>query len=94
MKFPNEINAYCPFCKKHEAHKVKVASKGATRTLARGTRAHERKLLGHGGKRAGKKTVKKQGKRQKLILQCQTCKKKHQRVLGGGRTTKKVEIKV
>ncbi|MFH1222369.1 MAG: 50S ribosomal protein L44e [Candidatus Micrarchaeota archaeon] len=93
MKYPKEVNAYCPFCRKHEPHKVKVASKGAARSMARGTRAHDRKMLGHGGKRAGKKSVKKQGKRQKIILTCPVCKKKHQRVLGGGRTTKKLEIK-
>ena len=92
MKFPKEINTYCPTCKSHEAQKVKLASKGSGRTLARGNRSHERKLLGHGGKRAGKKTVKKQGKRQKVILICQKCKKKHQRVIGS-RTTKKLELR-
>jgi len=91
MKLPKEINGYCPFCKCHQPHKVKVASKGAGRTLARGNRAFERKLAGHGGKRAGKKTVKKQGKRSKVILTCTKCSKKHQRVLGT-RTTKKPEI--
>ncbi len=92
MKFPKEINAYCPYCKKHEVHKVKAASKGRPRTLAAGNRAHERSLTGHGSKRAGEKTVKKQGKRQKLVLQCNTCKKKQERIVGG-RTTKKIEFK-
>jgi large subunit ribosomal protein L44e len=92
MKFPKEINCYCPFCKSHQVHKVKLASKGSSRSLARGNRAFNRKLTGHGGKRAGKKTVKKQGKRQKIILTCPTCKKKHQRVVTT-RTTKKLEFK-
>lgn len=92
MKFPKEIKTYCPFCRHHEAHKVKVASKGKARTLAVGNRAHNRSLRGHGGKRAGEKTVKKQGKRQKLVLECSKCKKKHEKVLAG-RTTKKVELK-
>jgi large subunit ribosomal protein L44e len=92
MKFPKEINAYCPYCKKHEAHKVKIASKGRARTLAEGNRAHQRSLMGHGSKRAGEKTVKKQGKRQKLVLQCGVCKKKQERIVGG-RTTKKIEFK-
>ena len=61
MKFPKQINAYCPACRSHQIHKVKVASKGRARTLAKGNRAHNRSLLGHGGKRAGEKTVKKQG---------------------------------
>ena len=92
MKFPKEIRTYCQFCRKHGVHKVKVASKGKARTLAAGNRAHNRSLMGHGGKRAGEKTVKKQGKRQKLMLECSNCKKKHEKVLRG-RTTKKVELK-
>ena len=92
MKFPKEINTYCPFCKKHEVHKVKLASKGRARTLAEGNRAHQRSLMGHGSKRAGEKTVKKQGKKQKLVLQCGVCKKKQERIVGG-RTTKKIEFK-
>lgn len=92
MKFPKEINAYCPFCRAHQKHKVKLASKGRPRTLAEGNRAHQRSLLGHGSKRAGEKTVKKQGKRQKIVLQCTKCSKKQERVVGG-RTTKKLEFK-
>ncbi len=92
MKFPKEINAYCPYCAKHQVHKVRAASKGRARSMAEGNRAHERSLLGHGSKRAGEKTVKKQGKRQKLVLQCNNCKKKQERIVGG-RTTKKIEFK-
>lgn len=92
MKFPKEVNAFCPICNAHAKHKVKVASKGRARSLAVGTRAHNRSLLGHGGKVAGEKTVKKQGKRQKVILECSKCKKKQERVLGS-RTTKKIELK-
>lgn len=92
MKFPKEINAYCPYCKSHQLQKVKAVSKGRPRTMAEGNRAHERSLTGHGSKRAGEKTVKKQGKRQKLILTCNKCKKKQERIVGG-RTTKKIEFK-
>lgn len=92
MKVPKEMRTYCPFCKHHEVHKIRPASKGRARTMAAGTRAHNRSLHGHGGKRAGEKTVKKQGKRQKLILECTKCHKKHERVLTS-RTTKKVETK-
>jgi len=92
MKFPKEINAYCPYCKSHKLHKVKAASKGRARTMAEGNRAHNRSLLGHGSKRAGEKTVRKQGKRQKIVLQCSECKKKQERIIGG-RTTKKIEFK-
>ncbi|MBU0531911.1 50S ribosomal protein L44e [Candidatus Micrarchaeota archaeon] len=92
MKFPKEINAFCPSCNAHQKHKVKAASKGRPRTLAAGNRAHKRSLTGHGSKRAGEKTVRKQGKRQKLVMTCSKCKKKQERVLRG-RTTKKVEFK-
>ena len=92
MKFPNEINAYCPHCKKKAKHKVRVASKGRARTLAWGNRQHERVIMGYVGKVAGEKAVKKQGKRQKLILECSVCKKKQERIVGT-RTKKKIEIK-
>lgn len=93
MEFPKEIRTYCPTCRKHRKMKVKVASKGRARGLAHGTRRHERSLLGHGGKRKGKKSVKKQGKRQKLTLECSSCKKKQERILRGGRTKKKAELR-
>ncbi|MCX8197223.1 MAG: 50S ribosomal protein L44e [Candidatus Micrarchaeota archaeon] len=91
MKYPKEVRTYCPYCRKHTVHKGKLASKGKARTLAIGTRKHERKLRGHGGKRAGKVPVKKQGVRQKIILECQECKKKQERVIGT-RTKKKLEF--
>ena len=59
--------------------------------MAIGNRKHERSLTGHGGKRAGEKTVKKQGKRQKITLECTICKRKQERVIGT-RTKKKLEI--
>lgn len=92
MKFPKEINAYCPNCTEHLVHKAKAASKGRPRTMAEGNRAHQRSLTGHGSKRAGEKTVKKQGKRQKIVLQCSKCNKKQERIVGS-RTTKKIEFK-
>ena len=92
MKFPAEVRKHCPYCNAHTMHKVKIASKGQRRTLAKGELRHERKLKGHGGKRAGKKEVEKQGKRQKLMLTCQQCNKKHELVVGS-RTRKKIEIK-
>jgi len=92
MKFPKETRTFCPSCNAHQVHKARLVSKGRARTLAAGNRAHARSLLGHGGKVAGEKTVKKQGKRQVLLLECGKCKKKHQRVLSA-RTKKKLEFK-
>jgi len=95
MKFPKEITTYCPVCRKHTVHKVKLAPKrsGEGRALAAGNRRHRKKLKGHGGKRAGKVTIKKQGKRQKVLLTCSECNKKHERVLGS-RTKRKLEVTV
>jgi len=92
MKFPNEINTYCPKCKKKTKHKVRIASKGRARSMAWGNRQHERKIRGYVGKVAGEKAVKKQGKKQKIILECSICKKKQERIIGK-RTRKKIEIK-
>jgi large subunit ribosomal protein L44e len=91
MKYPKEVNAYCPKCRKHTAHKAKLSSKGKARQMAVGNRKHERSLTGHGGKRAGEKSVKKQGKRQKVILECNQCHKKQERIIGT-RTKKKLEF--
>ena len=73
-------------------HKAKNPKKGKARGLAWGTLRHERRTKGYVGKVKGQATVKKQGKRQKIILECTQCKKNVERVLGGGRTKKRVEI--
>ncbi|HIH20948.1 TPA: 50S ribosomal protein L44e [Candidatus Micrarchaeota archaeon] len=93
MIVPKEINVFCPYCKKHVKHKVKVSTTKFKpgRTLAWGTRKHERKLAGYHGKVKGKAKVKKQGIRNKIMLECSLCKKKHERVISG-RMKKKAEL--
>jgi len=93
-EYPKETNTYCPSCRKHSVHKVKLSSKGGrgNRSMAKGNRKHDRKLEGYGGKRKGLKTSKKNGKRQVIVMECSICKKKHQRTIGT-RTKKKLEIK-
>ena len=92
MKYPSQVNTYCPNCRKKTLHKVKLYSKGRARTTAWGQLKHERKLKGYVGKVAGEKSVKKQGKRNKIVLECSACKKKQERTVGT-RTRKKLEIK-
>ena len=94
MIVPKEMNAFCPKCNKHTQHKVKVSTSKykAGRTLAWGTRKHERKLAGYHGKVNGKAKVKKQGIRNKIMLECGECHKKHERVISG-RMKKKAETK-
>jgi large subunit ribosomal protein L44e len=93
MIVPKEIRTYCPTCRKHQVHKVKVSTSKykSGRTLAWGTRKHERKLTGYHGKVKGKAKVKKQGIRNKLMLECLTCHKKHETVTTG-RMKKKSEV--
>ena len=91
MKTVYETRKYCPHCNAHTPHKVKVASKGKASGFSFGNRKHARKLRGHGGKRAGQKEVKKQGKKQKLILTCTVCSKKQEWVCPK-RTKKKIEV--
>ena len=92
MIYPKEVRTYCPYCRKHTKQKAKNVSKGRARSMAAGNRRHARKMKGFGGKRAGEKTVKKQGKKQKTKLTCSVCKKSQERIIGS-RTNKKIEFK-
>ena len=91
MKYPSTVNTYCPKCRKTTVHKAKLYSKGSARTMAWGQVKHARKLTGYHGKVAGEKTVKKQGKRQKVVLACPVCNFKIERTIGT-RTRKKLEV--
>jgi len=93
MIVPRAQNTYCPTCKKHTPHKVKVSTSKFKpgRTLAWGSRKHARKVAGFHGKVKGKAKVKKQGIRNKVMLECTICKKKHERVISG-RMKKKAEL--
>jgi ribosomal protein L44E len=93
MIVPREERTYCPNCRTHTVQKVKVTTTKIKpgRTLAWGSRRHERKLAGFHGKVKGKAKVKKQGIRNKIMLECAQCKKKHERVISG-RMKKKAEL--
>lgn len=91
MKVPKEVKTFCPKCNAHTVHKVKMPKKGKARGLAWGTLRHERRTSGYVGKVKGQATVRKQSKRQKIILECSVCKKQQERVLGT-RTKKRIEI--
>ena len=57
MKVPGSVRTYCPKCKAHTTHKVKISTYKARRgrKTAWGNRQHERKLKGYIGKVAGEK---------------------------------------
>ncbi len=94
MLVPKTKKTYCPKCRKTTVHKVKVTTTKIKpgRKMALGTRRHKRKLAGYHGKVKGKAKVKKQGIRNKIMLECQVCKKKHERTITG-RMKKKAELK-
>lgn len=93
MKFPEVIKTYCPYCKVHTEHEIRLGKKGMERTMNRGRRKYEEVKKGYrGSPRTPKKEVYKIGKRPVLILRCKVCKKQQQRV-HRARTKKAVEIK-
>ncbi len=87
------MKTYCPHCNAYSEHKVKVTTSKIKpgRTLSKGSRRHARKLRGVHGKVKGKAKVKKQGIRNRIMLECSKCKKKHERVISG-RMKKKAEL--
>ena len=91
MKIAKEIMSYCPFCKKHTKHTVKTYTKKAQRGQSLGTRRHNRAIKGYVGSIEPKIHPKKLGKKQKVMIECQDCKKITERVFGM-RTKKKIEI--
>jgi len=93
MKIARELNVYCPKCGKHTEHKVVIYSKKQESGLNVGKRRRARKLKGITGKVKGQATVVKVAKRQKVLLQCKTCKYEVERVLGS-RTKKKLEFAI
>jgi large subunit ribosomal protein L44e len=93
MKFPETLRTYCPFCRAHQEHEVRLNRKGKERTMNRGRRKFEEVKRGYGSiPRTPKKEVYKVGKRPVFLLKCKVCKKKHQRHQRA-RTKKTVEIK-
>lgn len=92
MKFPESLKTYCPTCKKHTEHDVRLSKKGKERSMSGGRRRYEAVKAGYGGSpRTPKKDIYKIGKRPVLLLKCKTCNKSHQKV-HRARTKKTVEI--
>lgn len=92
MKIEKQIMAYCPYCHRHTLHNVKLIHSSPPRKTSFGTRKHERTIRGYTSSVEPKLKNKKQGKTQKVLLECTVCKKSIERVFYG-RTKKKIEIK-
>ncbi len=101
MKKPKLVKRHCPYCKKHQEHKVSQTKKKNASTLSYGSkvRAKRRGLArGHGNKgryskpavtkfkMTGKKTTKKTD----IRYECKECKKSHTQKKG--KRAKRMEL--
>ena len=82
MKFPKAVNTYCPKCRKHTLHTVKVVkqhTRGSAHPNSKANRAKERWKRGYGGHGKYSKPAvgKKPTQKLDLRLECKECKKKH-----------------
>ncbi len=87
MRIPKKTNRYCPYCKKHQEHKISNVSGGHKRgTLKRGSiqRAKKRGLgigMGNKGRWGSKPTTPKRKtkttKKTNLTYKCKECGKTH-----------------
>jgi len=74
LKFPKELNTYCPKCKHHTMHAVAVYKAGKARAMAWGSRRQERRKHGYGGQKFPElKRTAKTTKKSLLKLKCRDC---------------------
>jgi len=82
MKFPKKIRTYCPRCRKHTSHLVKVVKKktrGSAHPLSKSARQKGRLKRGYGGRGKFSKPAvgKKPTQKVDLRLLCDACNKMH-----------------
>lgn len=82
MKFPKKINTFCPKCRKHTVHTVKIVKKktrGSAHPMSKSTRQKWKLKCGYGGHGKFSKPAvsKKPTQKIDLRLQCEVCKKMH-----------------
>lgn len=71
MKVPAELSTYCPRCRSHTKHKVKIYKKGRESGLRKGVIHHEK---GYGGQKYPQQRRKaKVTKKVSLVLECSEC---------------------
>ncbi len=83
MKAPKTVRTYCPKCRKHTEHTVKIVKKRARsskRPESQSQRRFERKMAGYGGfPRPNPHGEGKPTKKLNLSYLCSVCKKQHMR---------------
>lgn len=93
MKYPKIIRTYCPFCKKHNDHKVihvKKRGRSTAHPNSQSVKRFDRKMKGYGSfPRPNPKGEGKPTKKLDLRMQCTVCKKSHTKK---GFRVKKFEI--
>ena len=77
LKMPKEIRTHCPYCKKHQTHKVSQVKRRERGTLTGGQRRYERVVKGYRGFPRPKAKAVKQTKKTDIRLECKECGKKH-----------------
>lgn len=90
MKFPKQLNTFCPTCRHHTIHDVEIAKKKPRRALAQGQRRFLRISKGYGSFPRPNPDYEKATKKIDLRYKCTVCGKKHMR--GRGWRAKKFEI--
>jgi len=87
MKIPAVVRTFCPYCRKHTEHTVKIVEPSKQRrSLSKGQRRAERRRKGHGNHgRYSKRAISqwklrtKTTKKVDLLLTCKECGKSHHR---------------
>jgi len=81
MNYPAKLKAYCPFCKKHTVHELKLVKKGKRTEASKGQRRFRRVMSGYRGYprpfSPGAKKREKSNKKKDIRLKCGECKKAH-----------------
>jgi len=83
MRAPKLLNAYCPKCRKHTQHVMKLVKKRARSSAhpeSQSQRRFKKIMKGYGGfPRPKPKGEGKQTKKLNISLTCKTCNKQHHR---------------
>ncbi len=83
MKTPKERNTYCPKCKRHTAHRVKLYKKGRESAFTHGHIHYEWDRKGYGGQKYPKqRKTAKTTKKMTVKLECKECGYEVHQVLG------------
>ncbi|MCK4247409.1 MAG: 50S ribosomal protein L44e [Methanomicrobia archaeon] len=77
MKVPKTMRIYCPYCKKHTEHTIKIQKPRKRGELKQGQRRFRRKLKGYRGYPRPKPKGEKSTRRRDVRYICSVCKKMH-----------------